>query len=490
MTHVPWHPTEMEEKGEIFGMESIKLTSVGIDIGTTTTHLMLSQLIARRRPGEHSSKFVVSERDIIYESDIILTPYTDDGLIDTEQIDAFIRNTYEKAGYDSEAIDTGAVIITGEANRKENADRIIDLFSEKAGKFVCATAGANLEALMAAHGSNVIDESLESDENILHIDIGGGTTKFAYVIDGFVEDTVSINVGTRLVQVDDEGRITDFEDAAASIADDLGISLARGAVFEPEDRSRFAERCGQLINEVVTYDLSGLAERLMVTDPPTVPDEAEFKVLSFSGGGAEYIYDRVSESYNDLGEEVGTAVSEAVTDQDVSVIELDAGIRATAVGATQHSMQVSGNTITITDDEILPLRNVPLIPFVIDHDDSVESIVNQMEQKLEFYDVNNLNKTFALGFHLHGSPTNEFLSKVADASIEVWEGSNNDQALILVFESDVAMSIGTLAKKRFDGPIISVDGVDLEQFGYIDVGEQLEQSGAVPLTIKSLVFEG
>jgi ethanolamine utilization protein EutA len=153
-------------------------------------------------------------------------------------------------------------------------------------------------------------------------------------------------------------------------------------------------------------------------------------------------------------------------------------------------VQVSGNTITITDESLLPLRNVPMVPFTANHHDTIDELAAEIREKLELYDVDTVEGPFALGFHLHGLPEYDFLNTVVEAAIDGWAHVGGDQPLVLAFESDVAMNAGRMATERIDAPVIAVDGVDLDQFGYIDVGELLEDTNAVPLTVKSLVFEG
>jgi ethanolamine utilization protein EutA len=41
---------------------------------------------------------------------------------------------------------------------------------------------------------------------------------------------------------------------------------------------------------------------------------------------------------------------------------------------------------------------------------------------------------------------------------------------------------------KFDCPIVSIDGLELKEFDYIDIGAILDTSGAVPVVIKSLIF--
>lgn len=488
MTHVPWHPDDIEGGEEIEGFESVELISVGIDIGTTTTHFLISRLLARRQGGNYSSKFKIVEREIVYRSPIRLTPYEDEDTIDADRIDEFLKASYEDAGYTPDDVDTGTVITTGEASRKKNAEAIIELFSEESGKFVCATAGPNLETLMSAHGSGAAQYSLDTDQDVLHIDIGGGTAKIACIVDGVVESTASINVGARLISFDEEGRLANVEDAARQVLDELEIDATAGEPLGQAEQEALAERFAELLFEVVDDEPSALANSLMVTDELEMHP---FDVITFAGGGAEYIYDRDAGFYDDLGPLFGKAIRERVERDGYDVAELDVGIRATAIGSTQHTVQVSGNTITISDHSLLPMRNVPMVPFVVDEDDQTNAVTAEVLEKLDMYDVDKLDEPFAFGYHLHGSPSSEFLRTVLTASIEGWQWANGQsRPLIMAFESDVAKSIGHLATSEIDQPVIAVDGVDLAQFGYIDIGESVEYTGAVPITVKSLVFEG
>ena len=81
-------------------------------------------------------------------------------------------------------VDSGAVILTGEAIKRKNAQAIDELFAAEAGKFVCATAGHKLECTLAAHGAGAVKLSQERGECLLHVDIGGGTTKLALIDNG------------------------------------------------------------------------------------------------------------------------------------------------------------------------------------------------------------------------------------------------------------------------------------------------------------------
>src|SRR5215813_2738402 len=105
--------------------DEIVVLSVGVDIGSSTSHLVFSRIVLERL----DSRYVVTLRETFYQSDILLTPYAAE-----------------------EEIDTGALILTGVAVRRRNARKIGELFARQAGKMVAVSAGDSLETVMAAHG--------------------------------------------------------------------------------------------------------------------------------------------------------------------------------------------------------------------------------------------------------------------------------------------------------------------------------------------------
>src|SRR5205814_10611159 len=104
-------------------------------------------------------------------------------------------------------LDTGAIILTGEAVRRSTARAIADLLAEEAGEFVCASSGHNLEAVMAAHGSGAVGHSRQLGRAVLSVDIGGGTSKLTLARNGEIIETAATNVGGRLVATDDKGNV-------------------------------------------------------------------------------------------------------------------------------------------------------------------------------------------------------------------------------------------------------------------------------------------
>ena len=277
----------------IWAADNVELTTVGIDIGSSTSHLMFAHVHLSRLATGLSSRFVVVERKILWQSPILLTPYVADFTIDTGKLAAFIAKCYADAGLERAKVDSGAVILTGEALKRKNARAIADLFAEEGGKFVCASAGHHMECQMAAHGSGAVKLSASRGKTVLNVDIGGGTTKFALIRNGEILATVAIAVGGRLIVEGADG-LTRVEEPAVEIARGLGIDLALGQKLSARDRARLLARMIELIVAMMNRKpLNILDEQLLVTDPwPQHVAETKIDAVTFSGGVAEYLYGR------------------------------------------------------------------------------------------------------------------------------------------------------------------------------------------------------
>src|SRR5574341_3349 len=215
----------LDDQAIAYTGERIELLSVGVDIGSSTSHLVFSKLALERQGKRLSSRYVVTEREMLYRSPVIFTPFTTQSRLDPLALGAFIAESYGAANLTPEDVDGGAVITTGEAALRENARAVADLFSQEAGKFVVATAGPNLESLLAAHGSGAAELSRNSDEPILNVDIGGGTTKFAICTQGTVRETAALHLGARLIAWDAAGRLNRVEDAGRRLAGSLPTTV-------------------------------------------------------------------------------------------------------------------------------------------------------------------------------------------------------------------------------------------------------------------------
>src|SRR3990170_4723029 len=201
--------------------EELQLTSVGVDIGSSTSHLVFSRLELTLE----GSRYRVTRREVLNESDILLTPYVDDTRIDVEALGAFINQQYKDAKIRREEVDTGALILTGVAVRRRNARAIGELLAQEAGKFVAVSAGDGLEATMAAHGSGAVARSVRNGETVLNVDVGGGTSKLALCAEGKVREVTAVDIGARLVALNGNGVVTRIEEAGRRHAGAAGIKL-------------------------------------------------------------------------------------------------------------------------------------------------------------------------------------------------------------------------------------------------------------------------
>ncbi|OQX64349.1 MAG: hypothetical protein B5M55_06290, partial [Desulfococcus sp. 4484_242] len=269
--------------------DRIELLSVGVDVGSSTSHLAFSNLVLERDVKSPTKRFEIKERNIIYEGKIIDTPLLDNNTIDIERLSVFFQEEYRQAGIDSGDIKSGAVIVTGETAKKENAKQIVEVLSEGSGNFVAATAGANFESLLTAMGSGAVERSRRYNKTILSCDIGGGTSNIAISKGGRVLSTSCISIGGRLLGIGPEGRIWRIDKPAVEVMKELGLDYRIGDRIPEEDAEKIAARFAEALLEVMSGPAcSSLAKRLMVTDDPDFPHRID--EYMFSGGVAELIY--------------------------------------------------------------------------------------------------------------------------------------------------------------------------------------------------------
>ena len=213
--------------------DEIVVLSVGVDIGSSTSHLVFSRIVLERL----DSRYVVTIRETFYQSDILLTPYSAEDEIDAAALGAFIERQYQDAKVDPDEIDTGALILTGVAVRRRNARKIGELFARQAGKMVAVSAGDSLETVMAAHGSGAVARSIHDNATVMNVDVGGGTSKIAICADGRVSDLTALDVGARLLCLDPVGRIVRIEEAGRRFGAELGINLGLASSLRPRARA-------------------------------------------------------------------------------------------------------------------------------------------------------------------------------------------------------------------------------------------------------------
>jgi ethanolamine utilization protein EutA len=469
--------------------DEVCLLSVGIDIGSSTSHLVFSRIVMERL----DSRYVVTERETFYGSDILLTPYAAGEQIDAQALGAFFRKEYADAKVEPEEIDTGALILTGVAVRRTNARAIGELFAAEAGKLVAVSAGDSMETVMAAYGSGAVARSIRDQCTVMNVDVGGGTSKIAVCRDGKVVDLAALDVGARLICLEGDGKIIRIEDAGRRYGAELGIALKVGGMLTLDQGRALAALMADKLFEAMrggTPALQGVS--LLRTE--SLAAAPQVGQLQFSGGVSEFIYGKESQKFGDLGPLLATAICERV---DAFCPRLEPsleGIRATVVGASQYTIQLSGSTIYVSPLEAVPLRNVPVIaPGLPLDQDAIDPamVARAIQAMLKRLDLADGEQPVAVFVPWRGSATFQRLESFCRGLVDGLDAVlKRGHPLVIAGDGDVGGLLGVHLREemKIASSIVSIDGLELKEFDYIDIGTMLESSGAVPVVIKSLVF--
>lgn len=469
--------------------DEIILTSVGVDIGSSTSHLVFSKIVMERR----DTVYVVSSREVLFESEVILTPYNDDTTINAAALQPFIAAQYAKAGIATDDVDAGALILTGVAVRRKNARAIGELFADQAGKFVAVSAGDSLETALVAYGSGAVALSTRESSPVMNVDIGGGTSKIALCADGEIVDRTAVDIGARLICFGPEGRVVRIEEAGKRFAEEAGVELACGDTITEDVQQAIVElMADRLFQAMSAAPMDADTEALLRLEP--LSDSRKPAVLTFSGGVSEYFYGEESGSFGDLGPKLAKAVRQRADAWGPELRAPDQRIRATVIGASQYTVQVSGSTIFVMPDNTLPLKNIAVISPALalaNEDVDASAIAGAVAAALKRLDLHEGRHAVALYFRWQGSATYRRLDDFCRGAIEGLDAVlSRGGPLVLVTDSDVGGLVGLHCFEvcGLGNPIVSVDGIVVSEFDFIDIGELLDDSGVVPVVIKSLVF--
>ena len=333
---------------------------------------------------------------------------------------------------------------------------------------------------------------------LLNVDIGGGTTKFTLIEKGRILATAAIAVGGRLIVEDAKAGLTRVEPPAIEVASALGIELAMGRPLAAEHRERIAERMARLIMGMIDLRQPGeLARRLLVTEGwPAALANRRIDAMTFSGGVAEYLYKRESAQFGDLGFELAEALRHSLAHRrDLPPVwDPGQGIRATVIGAAQFSVQISGNTILIADPGKLPLQNLPVMSchFDLANDVNPDAVAAEVRGALARCDIEDGSSPIALSFPWSGDPSHARLHAVASGICTAMPRTLAEALpLVLLIDGDVGMSLGRVIRQEVapGADVMAIDGVQLKEFDYVDIGSVIEVTNVVPIVIKSLLFK-
>jgi ethanolamine utilization protein EutA len=475
------------------------IKSVGIDIGTTTTQLVVSELTVKNvAPGSLVPRMEITDKVVKHRSGIHFTPIKDDNLVDSEAVFSLVSAEFAKAGISQDDIDTGAVIVTGETAKKENARRILDQISIFSGDFVVATAGGKLESVIAGKGSGAASFSRNNYCTVANVDIGGGTANIGIFKNGKAIDSCCINVGGRLMQINrNSGVATKISQPMKAVLRDLELTI------DPNDKvsiSKLENICGRMAEVVVehltTQKLSTLSGCLLMTKPLRL--DYAIDAVMISGGVADTVYGDFSYSsvpdvaiYGDIGPLLGVHIKKSLMPQKFELIKPTETIRATVIGAGSQTVDVSGSTILV-NDKVLPIKNIPaVLPFCSDFVVSEESISNEIIKSIEsLYEDGKLDYV-AVAFK---GQLNLSFKDITVLARGIHKGFSNLRAanypIIVVLESDIGKVLGQ-SLRVLDGnsTIVCIDQIIVEEGDYIDIGSTVAGGTVVPVVIKTLVFE-
>jgi ethanolamine utilization protein EutA len=482
------------EDNPVWQQDHVALVSVGIDIGSSGTQVIFSRIKLRRMGEELSSRYVVVERETLFQSPVALTPYQSETRIDEAALGAIIDQAYLGAGLHPDDVDTGAVILTGEALRRENAQAISAVLAEQGGEFVCATAGHHMESMLAAYGSGAARASHDGGHRVLNIDIGGGTTKLALVEGGKVKETAALHIGGRLMVVDAAGRIVRLDPAGQYHAQQAGFDWQLGDHVTRAQMETVADWMAGALLRALAAGAPDAVERLYLTDP--LLDTGAVKGVMFSGGVAEYVYRRETRDFNDMGLLLGAALRRRIDGGALAWPVLDAGecIRATALGASEYSVQLSGNTTYISNPgRLLPRRNLQVLQpeFQCGAEIDPDALAAAVRAHFKAFDLVEGEAEVALAFRWSGAPSYARVCAFAAGIVRAMAATlAQKKPLYLILDGDLAHTLGNLLREEMDvtSEILVIDGVVLWDFDYIDLGRIRMPSQTVPVTVKSLVF--
>jgi ethanolamine utilization protein EutA len=480
------HDSAIEDNA-IFLQDNIALTSVGIDIGSAGTQVIFSRLHMRRMGEDLSSRYFVVKRETLYQSPVALTPYASETRIDEDALGRIMDEAYAGAGTHPDDVDTGSVILTGEALRRENAQAIGELLAEMGGEFVCATAGHHMEAMLAAYGSGAAKVSHDRGLRVLNIDIGGGTTKLALIEHGRVLETAAIHVGGRLLVADPEGRITRLDPQGRELARQAGFDFQVGGKIEAVELDAMSEWMAESLCLAILGD-----RRLYLTEP--LKDLRGIGGVMFSGGVGEYVYGRESRDFGDLGRPLGLALKKRLDRIPGKLLPAGECIRATAFGASEYSVQLSGNTVYVSEPgQLLPRKNLQVLQPAVRLDGAIEAaqIGRAITEHFKAFDLLEGEGEVALAFKWRGEPAFDRLAAFGEGlKLGLANTIRQEKPIYLILEGDVAQTLGAILKEDWGlrSEVLVIDGVALRDFDYIDLGRIRFPSQTVPVTIKSLVF--
>lgn len=468
--------------------------SVGIDIGTTTTQVIFSRLtMVNRAPVTQVPRYEFVEREIFFQSPVRPTPLQEDGTVDVPMLQRFIDEQFAAADLTLSDIETGAIIITGETSKVKNAKDTVMGLADRLGDFVVATAGPNLESVIAGRGSGAGEYSKRNHARVLNIDIGGGTSNYVVFNSGRVEETACLNIGGNLIKTDRSGTATKIREPAKWIIESLFGEALPEARVSAGHLKKVVNCMAQLIVDVIVGNRSELCQKLMMT--PYLKEPGEFDAVFISGGVGTSYYSLKAEElewfyWEDIGILLADALLKHPTLAAMNVKVPQQTQQATVIGAGAYSMSLSGSSIWLNVDS-LPIRNIPVVEPPIDWGAAdLPPVCQQIIEAVKRMDLRLREDNYAIALGRDMPMSYRVVHHTAKEIAEYYQQHGNRQApAIVVTENDLGKVLGMELQPLINPQkLLVIDEVRAVAGDYIDVGESFFGGEVVPLTIKSLAF--
>ncbi len=474
------------------------IVSVGIDIGTSTTQVIFSRITMVNTAGYFTApRISIVDKEVFYRSAVRFTPLKTAALIDGGAVRGIVAEEFEKAGMTPRDVDTGAVIITGESARKENAAEVLEKLSDFAGEFVVSTAGPDLESIIAGKGSGAYQYSIDNDCAVANLDVGGGTTNIVFFRGGDTVGKCCYDVGGRLVRLRPDGTVESVSEAAKRVADELGLPLRVGERATEETLSRLAARMAELLAEALGLKAATPLLRALRTPNSSLPPEGvKVSRVCFSGGVADCMETSRAGTadflrFGDIGMYLGRALREDKALSALRRVDASETIRATVVGAGTYTTSLSGSTISYSPN-VFPLKNVPALKLSYqEQQEFLDAGADALCEKCRWFLEQNDSERMLLAIPGRLDPTYQEIKRMAKCIYGALERAlPAGEPVVVVVEQDIAKALGNAMKQESDGrrAVAAIDSIRVEAGDFVDVGRPLMDGMVVPVVVKTLLF--
>lgn len=477
------------------------LLSVGIDVGTSTTQVVFSRLLLRDRAARFTAPDIrITAAEAFYRGKIYETPLLDNVRIDAKALRALVEGEFRRAGISPGETDTGAVIITGESARKENAAAVLERLSSLAGDFVVATAGPDLESRIAGQGSGAQEESRRRRCRVANFDIGGGTTNIAIFDAGNLAGVGCYDIGGRLLRFTPEGALTYISPGAAQIARSLGLRFRAGEKPAADELSQLADMFARVLESAVNPEILSPFAAMLRTPNSSPLTPIPVDAVCFSGGVADCVYGARHGRFE--FHDFGVILAQAVRGGGLfgyPVITPKETIRATVIGAGNYTTTLSGSTIRYTDGALFPIKNLPVFLLSPAQEEAAFSgtpcdLARPLRAFMQQADAAQV----AIALIGKPSPGWQELQRMARALADAFFAAMAGTPLVILTRHDMGKALGQALlgvrgqgsgiRDAGIGDLIVLDGITAGEYQFIDIGRPVMGGCAVPVVMKTLVF--